>query len=273
MLPDYGKKMTILDKIVENKKAEVYRAKQKFSTEHLTKSSYFLRQTNSLVASLQKEGSTGLISEYKRKSPSKGEINMGAGIAETTTGYAKAGAAGLSILTDTVFFGGFKEDLQIGRDNNPFTPILRKDFMIDEYQLYEAKSWGADVILLIAACLTSSEIKELSAKAHELDLEVLLEIHDKQELEKSDLSHVDIVGVNNRNLKNFNESNINASLELAEFIPSSKTKISESCIGKPETVHQLRKSGYRGFLIGESFMKTGNPSYALQEFINAMALN
>ena len=259
--------MTILDQIIENKKIEVARAKEKVTFEELKSSVYFQRETISLKSALLAENSTGIISEYKRKSPSKGDINVGAGIAETTLGYTKAGAAGISVLTDTVFFGGFKEDLLIARENNPTTPLLRKDFMIDEYQLYEAKAWGADVILLIAANLESSEIESLSKKAHELGLEVLLEVHDQAEIDKSPMQNVDIVGVNNRNLKNFAENNVNASIELYDFIPKEKVKISESCISHPDTVKQLREIGYKGFLMGENFMKTSNPAKALEEFV------
>ena len=259
--------MTILDQIIENKKIEVARAKEKVTLEELKSSFYFKRETISLKSALLAENSTGIISEYKRKSPSKGEINVGAGIAETTMGYTKAGAAGISVLTDTVFFGGFKEDLLIARENNPTTPLLRKDFMIDEYQIYEAKAWGADVILLIAANLESSEIETLSKKAHELGLEVLLEVHDQAEIDKSPMQNVDIVGVNNRNLKNFSENNVNASIELYDFIPNEKVKISESCISHADTVKQLRDIGYKGFLMGENFMKTSNPAKALEEFV------
>ncbi|MCP9748740.1 indole-3-glycerol phosphate synthase TrpC [Lacihabitans sp. CS3-21] len=259
--------MTILDQIIENKKIEIARAKEKVTVEELKSSVYFQRETISLKSALLAENSTGIISEYKRKSPSKGDINVGAGIAETTLGYTKAGAAGISVLTDTVFFGGFKEDLLIARENNPTTPLLRKDFMIDEYQLYEAKAWGADVILLIAANLESSEIESLSKKAHELGLEVLLEVHDQAEIDKSPMQNVDIVGVNNRNLKNFAENNVNASIELYDFIPKEKVKISESCISHPDTVKQLREIGYKGFLMGENFMKTSNPAKALEEFV------
>jgi indole-3-glycerol phosphate synthase len=259
--------MTILDQIIENKKIEISRAKEKVSVAELENSIYFKRKANSLKAALSSPSSSGIISEYKRKSPSKGEINTGVGIAETTTGYTKAGAAGISVLTDTVFFGGFKEDLLIARENNPTTPLLRKDFMIDEYQLYEAKAWGADVILLIAANLKSEEIETLSKKAHELGLEVLLEVHDKDEIAKSSMANVDIVGVNNRNLKNFAENNVNASIELIDFIPNDKVKISESCISHPDTVKQLREIGYQGFLMGENFMKTSNPAKALEEFV------
>jgi indole-3-glycerol phosphate synthase len=139
--------------------------------------------------------------------------------------------------------------------------------MIDEYQVYEAKAWGADLILLIAANLNPSEIEKLSAKAHELGLEVLLEIHDREELERSPLENVDIVGVNNRNLKNFAENNVNASLELADLIPADKVKISESCIDSADTIKLLKSVGYQGFLIGETFMKTTNPPAKLAELI------
>jgi indole-3-glycerol phosphate synthase len=259
--------MTILDKITAQKAIEVAAAKAETSIQDLEKSEFFTRKINSLVASLSSENSTGIIAEHKRKSPSKGVINDQLSVEEVTQGYAQAGAAGLSVLTDTGFFGGNKEDLQKARIANPSTPILRKDFMIDEYQVYEAKAWGADVILLIAACLSPEQIKSLSQKAHELGLEVLLEIHDQEELDRSPLEYVDIVGVNNRNLKNFAENNVNASLTLAEKIPANIIKISESCISEPETIHLLKSAGYRGFLIGETFMKDTSPGTKLGDFI------
>ena len=259
--------MTILDKITAQKAIEVAAAKAEISIQDLEKSEFFTRKTNSLVSSLSAENSTGIIAEHKRKSPSKGIINDSLSVEEVTQGYAQAGAAGLSVLTDTDFFGGNKEDLQKARIANPSTPILRKDFMIDEYQIYEAKAWGADVILLIAACLSPEQIKSLSQKAHELGLEVLLEIHDKEELDRSPLEYVDIVGVNNRNLKNFAENNVNASLVLAKKIPANVIKISESCISEPETINLLKSAGYRGFLIGETFMKDASPGTKLGEFI------
>lgn len=259
--------MTILDKITAQKAIEVAAAKAEISVQDLEKSEFFARKTNSLVASLSAENSTGIIAEHKRKSPSKGIINDKLSVEEVTQGYAQAGAAGLSVLTDTDFFGGNKEDLQKARIANPSTPILRKDFMIDEYQVYEAKAWGADVILLIGACLSPEQIKSLSQKAHELGLEVLLEIHDQEELDRSPLEYVDIVGVNNRNLKNFAENNVNASLVLAEKIPANVIKISESCISEPETINLLKSAGYRGFLIGETFMKDASPGTKLGEFI------
>lgn len=259
--------MTILDKITAQKAIEVAAAKAEFSIQDLEQSEFFSRKINSLVANLSAENSTGIIAEHKRKSPSKGIINDSLTVEEVTQGYAQAGAAGLSVLTDTDFFGGNKEDLQKARIANPSTPILRKDFMIDEYQVYEAKAWGADVILLIAACLSPEQIKTLSQKAHELSLEVLLEIHDQEELDRSPLEYVDIVGVNNRNLKNFAENNVNASLALAEKIPANIIKISESCISEPETINLLKSAGYKGFLIGETFMKDASPGTKLGEFI------
>lgn len=258
--------MSILKEIIDHKTFEVNRAKNAFKVSSLQKSPYFDRNTNSIVQAL-KEKETGIIAEFKRKSPSKGDINIGVGIAETTKAYADAGAAGISVLTDSQYFGGFKEDLQIARENNPFTPLLRKDFLIDEYQIYEAKSWGADFILLIAACLSTTEISAFSKLAHQLDLEVLLEVHDKQELQEAPMDNIDVVGVNNRNLKIFSESNINASLELFDLIPKDKIKISESCISDPDVVKQLKKVGYNGFLIGENFMKTPMPGKSLEEFL------
>jgi indole-3-glycerol phosphate synthase len=263
-------KMTILDKITAHKAIEVAAAKAKVSIQDLEKSDFFSRKTNSLVANLLSENSSGIIAEHKRKSPSKGIINSQLSVEEITQGYTKAGAACLSVLTDYAFFGGTKEDLLKARAANPTTPILRKDFMIDEYQIYEAKAWGADVILLIAACLSPTQIKDFSKKAHDLGLEVLLEIHDEEELDRSPLENIDVIGVNNRNLKNFAENNVNASLALAEKIPANLVKISESCISKPETIKQLQAVGYKGFLIGETFMKTDNPGGALQHFINCL---
>lgn len=257
--------MTILDQIIANKTIEVSRAKQTVSISQLEASEWFGRSGNSLARAI-KSGSE-IIAEYKRKSPSKGDINIGAGIVETTLGYSQAGAAGISILTDTVYFGGFAQDLQQARSKITRTPLLRKDFIIDEYQLYEAKAWGADVILLIAANLTVNQVQNLSKKAHELGLEVLFEVHDLEEINTNTFDHIDIVGVNNRNLKNFAENNVDASVNLFKHLPAHVVKISESCISNPETVKLLRQIGYQGFLMGENFMKTVNPAKALQEFI------
>lgn len=259
--------MTILDTINESKRKEVEAAKRSASISSLKESSYFERETNSLRQRLTDASSSGIIAEFKRKSPSKGAINPDADVIGITAGYALAGAAGVSVLTDGEYFGGSKYDLVLAREANPTLPLLRKDFMLDPYQLYEAKAWGADVVLLIAASLTPAQVSELSHEARELGLEVLLEVHDLEELDRSPLAFVDIVGVNNRNLKNFNESSIQASLDLVEHIPAEMVKISESCISNPETIKTLRKAGFHGFLIGESFMKTENPAKALQDYI------
>jgi indole-3-glycerol phosphate synthase len=259
--------MTILDTIVAQKRIEIASSEKEKSQKELESSGYFNRVCLSLKASLTKEGSSGIIAEFKRKSPSKGFIKEGADVQGITAGYSLAGAAGISVLTDAEFFGGSKADLELAREANPNTPLLRKDFMVDTYQIYEAKAWGADVILLIAACLSPDEISVLSAKAHELGLEVLLEIHDEDELNISPLGHIDVLGVNNRNLKNFAESNVNASLELIKVMPAEMVKISESCISETATISQLKGVGYQGFLIGENFMKTENPGESLGRFI------
>ncbi|MGL4632098.1 MAG: indole-3-glycerol phosphate synthase TrpC [Leadbetterella sp.] len=261
--------MNILKEIIENKSAEVQIAKEKHSLDSLKNTDFFNRKTISLAKRLVEGDGTQIISEFKRKSPSKGEINIGAGIAETSKSYSEFGAAGISILTDTMYFGGFEQDLKIARSTVGNTPLLRKDFMVDPYQIYEAKAWGADVILLIAANLTPKMVTELSTLAKNLDLEVLLEVHDLAEVKSSNFDTIDIVGVNNRNLKNFAENNVNASLELFEYLPKNVAKISESCIHSHETVKLLQSVGYNGFLIGESFMKTDNPGKAFSEFLNA----
>lgn len=260
--------MTILEEINARKKEEVANSKAICSIQELKGSKLFTRDTLSMVSSIASK-ETAIISEFKKKSPSKGIIHQGADAAKITKSYTEAGCAGLSVLTDGHYFGGSHSDLQESRDANPITPILRKDFMIDPYQIYEAKAWGADAILLIAASLTSKQIGELSHLAHELGLEVLLEVHDLSEIKKSPFDNVDIIGVNNRNLKNFSESNVNASLELFDSLPQDKIKISESCLSEPQVVQRLKGVGYEGFLIGESFMKTKQPGNSLATFIKA----
>lgn len=258
--------MNILDKIVAHKRTEVADAKSRVSLAQLEQAPLFGRPTLSLKNALTANGASGIISEFKRKSPSKGIINDRVLPDIVTQGYVAAGANGLSVLTDTDFFGGTFEDFGKARAANPTTPMLRKDFMIDEYQLWEAKAIGADVILLIAACLTPDEISYLGQKAHSLGLEVLLEVHDREELEQSLCEHVDMVGVNNRNLKTFVTS-VETSLELAQLIPDDFVKISESSLKDADTILQLRAAGYQGFLIGETFMKTEDPAAALRGLV------
>jgi indole-3-glycerol phosphate synthase len=262
--------MTILDQIIARKTQEVSERKLKTSIDQLQKSGFFSKATNSLKLSLLNPASTGIIAEFKRKSPSKGIINANVTPTEVTQGYVSAGAACLSVLTDIDFFGGSDKDFLEARRANPSTPMLRKDFMIDEYQIIEAKSLGADVILLIAANLAPNRILELGKLTKSLGMETLLEIHDQAELDRSICEFIDVVGVNNRNLKNFSEQNINASIALADKIPSQFIKISESCISQPETITELKSYGYKGFLIGETFMKTENPGIALSNFIHKL---
>lgn len=255
--------MNILDKIIEAKKIEVAAAKQLHSISELEASPYFERTCLSLTAQLTASCATGIITEFKRKSPSKGFINEYADAAKVTTDYTQYGASGISVLTDADFFGGSKTDLLAARQNN--IPLLRKDFMIDTYQMLEAKAMGADVILLIAACLTTSEVKQLASFAHGLGLEVLLELHDEEELEHV-CDEVDIVGINNRNLKTF-EVDIDRSLRLAQQIPANKIKIAESGISNVATVQRFREAGFQGFLMGENFMKTADPGLAFKNFV------
>lgn len=258
--------MNILDKIVAHKKEQVKSQQTKVSIEELKDVPFFSRETLSLREFLLNENKTGIIAEFKRKSPSKGIINDSADVVKITNAYSTFGASGLSVLTDENFFGGSKEDLLKARLNN--TPILRKDFMIDAYQFYEAKAIGADVILLIAACLTSTQVKEFAALSKELDLEVLLEIHNEEELEHI-CDDVDFVGVNNRNLKTF-EVNINTSLQLYPHIPKDKLAIAESGINNTDTIVTLKEAGFKGFLIGENFMKQADPTIAFADFVTEL---
>lgn len=257
--------MTILDEINNHKRIEIAEAKSKISVEQLMASPYFLRAANSLKSALLAEGSSGIIAEFKTQSPSKGLINGEAEASEVTAAYVAAGASGLSVLTDDRFFGGSFDDLAKARWANPKTPVLRKDFMLDPYQVYEAKAHGADVILLIAESLSKQLLLELTQTAKDIGLEVLVEIHSAEELEKLN-PMVDMVGVNNRNLKTF-EVDLQTSLRLSELIPGYFVKISESGLSDPESIAQLRASGFKGFLIGETFMKTQDPGKACGEFI------
>ncbi|MEI6556711.1 MAG: indole-3-glycerol phosphate synthase TrpC [Paludibacter sp.] len=258
-----GVRGNILDKIIESKKVEV--ASRKISTpiSALEKAQAFSRKCLSLKQSLLNSES-GIISEFKRKSPSLGWIHEDADVVDITSGYSAAGASGISILTDLEYFGGTPMDLMAARQFIT-CPVLRKDFVIDEYQLYEAKAMGADVVLLIATALTVEQTLELARKAHELGLEVLLEVHNAEEIGHAN-DFVDMLGVNNRNLKTFEQS-IQTSFDLAALIPEKFVKVSESGISKTETVKELRKVGYKGFLMGENFMKEENPAEALGNFI------
>jgi len=260
--------MNILDKIIATKRVEVERQKEKINAAELEASPFFGRTCNSLKANLLKSGSSGIIAEFKQKSPSKGEINFKVKVEEVTKDYADAGVAGVSVLTDYEYFGGSLENLVIARKTNPETPILRKDFMIDSYQIYEAKAHGADVILLIAACLEKEQAELLAKKAKQLGMEVLMEVHNAEELEKVN-DFLDIVGVNNRDLKTFT-MDIETSVRLSKLIPDKFVKISESGIDSAKTIQYLRENGFKGFLIGETFMKTENPGAACKKFIEEL---
>ena len=258
--------MNILDTIIEHKKDEVKSRKSKVKTADLEKREFFSRTVLSLKDFLLDRSTTGIIAEFKRRSPSKGIINPDVDVIEVTKGYTENGASCLSVLTDEHFFGGCDEDLIKARINN--IPVLRKDFIIDEYQLIEAKSIGADVILLIAACLTVAEVKRLASSAKNLGLEVLLELHAREELEHI-CDETSIIGINNRNLKTF-DVDIERSLRMAEQIPLSKLKVAESGISSVEDILLFKRHGYHGFLIGENFMKAPDPTIAFAEFVKQL---
>jgi len=259
--------MNILDKIIDSKRQEVEERKKRTPVSSLEQNEYFEREPHSLRQSLLDARATGIIAEFKRRSPSKGIINEDAEISQVLNAYNGQGASGISILTDEEFFGGTINDINDHRAAIG-VPVLRKDFIIDEYQILESKAIGADVILLIAACLTQDEVKRLSKFARQLKLEVLLELHDEGEL-----GHIcddtGLIGVNNRNLKTF-EVNTEHSLTIAEKIPGDRIKIAESGIGGVADVAMFKRNGFKGFLIGELFMSADDPAIAFAEFVNAL---
>lgn len=255
--------MNILQEIIEYKKYEVRESKNKISTRKLESGQYFSSEPFSLKTSIVKKNA-GIIAEFKRRSPSKPVINNNADVKAVTRGYALAGAAGLSVLTDSKYFGGSSDDLKIARKNNKI-PILRKDFVIDTYQLVEAKAMGADVVLLIAAVLDKHEIHSLTHDAHNLGLETLVEIHAKEELDKIP-EKTDLVGVNNRNLNDFTVDT-ETSRQMAQILKDEFVLISESGISNVQTIKMLTESGFKGFLIGEAFMKHETPGDTCKDFI------
>ena len=258
--------MNILETIIGRKRIEVEKRKSSTKISELEGMPLFKRKALSLRASLLNPEKTGIIAEFKRKSPSKGYINQHSSANEVIGDYVKFGASGVSVLTDEEFFGGSLSDFQQARNFD--IPILRKDFIIDEYQLIESKAFGADVILLIAACLSTNEVKQLAAFAKHLGLEVLLEIHHESELEHI-CDEIDIVGINNRNLKTF-KVDIAHSIALSKKIPSHKIKISESGLHEVSTIHHLKGNGFSGFLMGEKFMKENNPGNAFAGFVKEL---
>ncbi len=259
--------MTILDSILRDKRREVMLRKSVIPVSQLECSTLFTKPTFSLAKQLQKN-KFGIIAEHKRKSPSKDSINSGFTVEEVVSGYKNAGVAGISVLTDSKYFGGSLDDLIIARSSVKI-PLLRKDFIVDEYQILEAKANGADVILLIAAALSCSQIAKFSTLAKSLSLEVLLEVHNESELLRSLMPNIDMIGVNNRNLATF-EVSLNTSIDLAEKIPTDFVKVSESGISSVENILELAIFGYKGFLIGERFMKTNNAGEAAKQFIQQL---
>lgn len=253
--------MTILDKIIERKREEIAVSKSHTSIEQLKSSEFFGRKNYSLKKSIKNR--SGIIAEFKRQSPSKGIINNKVEPLEIVSAYESFGASGISILTDKDFFGGSFEDILKVR-NHINIPILRKDFMIDEYQFYEAKSIGADVILLIAACLSQSQVQEFTELAHQLNMEVLLEIHTEEELKHYN-SEIDLVGINNRNLKDF-KVDLQHSVQLKDQLPKDTLSVAESGIYALGDFKFLKEKGFDGFLMGEYFMRNPDPAKAFEEF-------
>ena len=260
-------KMNILDKITADKRKEVDLKKSLISVKQLEESFLFKRQTISLTERL-KNSTSGIIAEHKRRSPSKATINQNLNVQDIAKGYENAGVCGMSVLTDGKYFGGSLDDLILARASSNL-PLLRKEFIIDQYQIIEAKAHGADVILLIAAILTKDEIKQFSTLAKQLNLDVLLEVHNEEELHKSIMPSIDMLGVNNRNLKTF-EVSLETSKLLSEIIPNDFVKVSESGISTIEAIKDLKQFGYKGFLIGGNFMKTDNPGENAKAFIEKL---
>lgn len=254
----------ILSKIVADKRKEVDLKKSLIPVSQLEGSVLFGRQTVSLADALCKS-KTGIIAEHKRRSPSKSVINQSLNVQEVAQGYENAGVCGMSVLTDGKYFGGSLDDLLLARAAFQMS-LLRKEFIIDEYQILEARAYGADVILLIAAILNKEEIKNFSKLAKSLNLDVLLEVHNEEEVQKSIMPSLDMLGVNNRNLKTF-EVSLEISKSLSKLIPDDFVKVSESGIGSIEAIKDLKSYGYQGFLVGENFMRTDDPGAAAGEFI------
>lgn len=255
----------ILQQIVDNKRREIEALNARggdIFTELNPR--LFLNSPPSMSRAI-KESATGIIAEFKRRSPSKGEIHPLALVNDIVPGYASAGAAACSVLTDTVYFGGSLSDLALASGVTRL-PLLRKDFVIDQRQIYEARIFGASAVLLIAAILSFDEIVQFTSLAHRLGLEVLLELHSVDELDRFS-PEVDMVGVNNRDLTSFHTDPA-TSLDMVSLLPSDIVKIAESGISSPEEIRRLRDAGYDGFLIGERFMSHRSPGEALKQFIN-----
>lgn len=258
---------TILDRIVEDIHEKIAVSKKRVPQEQLADSSFYHRETYSFSSAVKIKGASGVISEFKRRSPSKGLINGEADVREITIGYQEAGATAISVLTNETFFGGCNEYLIAARDKVTI-PILRKEFIVDPYQIHEAKSIGADFILLIAEILTKSQVEEYTELAHSLGLEVLMELHSEDQLKKIS-PHLDAVGINNRNLKDFTVD-IDKSIKMAKSLPKELIKVAESGLSDPQTAITMRDNGFSAFLVGEQFMKQDNPALACKEFCSVL---
>ena len=260
--------MNILEEIVQHKQDEIEKLRQIVPVKFLEQSVCFGSKPISLKEYIRREDKHGIIAEFKRKSPSKGDINRFASVEKTSIGYMQAGASALSILTDSRFFGGSIDDLKTARKFN-YCPILRKDFIIDEYQILEAKSYGADAILLIASILDTKSLTDLYSFARSLEMEVLVEAHNEEEIEMALEVGAEIIGINNRNLKNF-EVDLDHSLRMAALIPENVLKIAESGLKSATEVVALKEHGFSGFLIGQRFMEKARPEVACRKFIEEL---
>jgi len=259
--------MNILDAILEHKKVEVMKRKQKRPLSKLKSFPLYARESNGIGPLFREEG-PGIIAEFKRKSPSKGLIHPDADPVEVAGLYHQAGVAAVSILTDRNFFGGSFKDLQNVRESAPELVLLRKDFIIDPYQLHEARAYGADMVLLIAACLEPGQVEDLALEAKSLGLHLLFEVHSADELDKYHPA-IRYVGVNNRNLKTF-QVDTGLSLDLIGQMPEGVIPVSESGLSDPAEILKLHRSGYKLFLMGEAFMKEDNPGEACKILINKL---
>jgi indole-3-glycerol phosphate synthase len=260
--------MSILERIIADKRAEVALRKAVLPPSHLKGWGLSRRPTTSLREALRSRD-TGIIAEHKRRSPSRAVINQGGNVSDIVAGYTAAGAGGISVLTDGKYFGGSLDDLLLARASTDL-PLLRKEFIIDPYQVLESRAFGADAILLIAAVLPAEELRALCDTAHSLELEVLLEVHSEEELAHSLHAGADLIGVNNRNLRTF-EVSLDTSRALSRAIPDSVCKISESGLHSGGQLRELKALGFDGFLMGEAFMKTENPGKSLEEFLKSTA--
>jgi indole-3-glycerol phosphate synthase len=256
---------TILDKIVAHKKQEIEKTKNLIPVKKLEGSIYFGGPCISLSHYIQRNDKTGIIAEFKRSSPSRGDLNPYASADKIPLSYMQGGASALSILTDQKYFKGRNEDLTAAREWN-FSPILRKEFIIDEYQIIEAKSIGADAILLILSILNEKEIKSFTKLAHDLGMEVLAEIHESHEFVNEALD-ADLLGINSRSLKEMKILE-NHTIKVKEQLALNKLTIAESGINSPEQALNLHNAGFGGFLIGSLFMKDPDPGFACRQFIN-----